>query len=1300
MYDPESHAFPSPKFVPVCAIGASAGGIAALQGLFRQLPPDLGLAYVVILHLAPDHPSMLADILSGCTRMPVNQIQDRPTLKPNCVYVIPPDRELVIDGDSVTAREFSEPRGRRSPIDMFFRSVAAARGDGIAIILSGAGADGSVGIQAIREGGGVVMVQEPAEASFASMPQNAISTGTADFVAPLARLAERVMELAHSKEAVRSLDMDASANELRRIVAFLRARLGHDFSGYKRATVMRRVIRRMQVCRTDTLADYANHLLATPEEAKELFTDLLISVTQFFRDPQAFEALRHQTIRPLFDDLGPEKGENLRAWVVGCATGEEAYSLAILLHEEAARRKLHPQIQIFATDLDDTALGIAREGRYPRSIEADVSNERLTQFFVDEGSHYRVRKELRDSVMFATHSVIKEPPFMRLDLITCRNLLIYLERSLQQQLCAIFHYGLKPGRYLFLGSAETVDAATDQFAPLDREARIYCSRPNAARTLPILPQFAVPERFMPPDHAAPARNENGDRSATLHLSALEQSAPASVLVDDVQHILHLSANAGRFLLHSAGPVSNQLPTVVRPELRLDLRLALTRALDQKEPTLTHPTVVAFDSERRRIAMHVVPVPSEAHMGTRALVFFLDGGRVRGDDTSEAATDTQPDEVRRLHAELRAAQEALIASRSGHEASIQDLRATNEELQSINEEYRSTAEELETSKEELQSINEELHTVNAEMKSKLASISVAHSDLQNLTYATEIGTLFLDANLRIKMFTPPIAELFNITKADIGRTITDFTHRLEYDGIEADTTRVLQDLVPVENEVRSRAGQWFMMRLRPYRTVEDRIDGTVMTFVDITARRKAEAAQSRSEQQLRALVQASSQVLYRMSPAWDMMHELSGGGFLSDTDDPDQSWVTRYIPEEDQAQVRAEIEAANAAKRSFDLEHRVRRLDGTVGWTHSRAIPVFDGDGNIIEWFGSATDVTTRKRAEDALRESEARQRALIEGVPQLVWRAVDGGQWTWASPQWGAYTGQSEADSLGHGWIAALHPDDRDETLARWEEAERLGTLVVNYRIRNAAEDRYSWFQTRATPVHDERGRIVEWLGTSTDVDDLRTYQERQKVMVAELQHRTRNLLGVVRSIAGQTLRSSETLEDFEVAFTNRLSALSRVQGVLSRADNEPITMDAVLRVELDALGAANMPERVLLSGPKVRLRKRTVEIFALALHELATNARKYGALTTEAGRLEVTWRTYAGEEGERLVLEWRETGLEHVLEEEGPIAKAGGYGRELIERALPYVMQARTTYDLSSTDLHCTIDLPLIDHAQAQDQG
>ncbi len=1275
------------KFTPVCSIGASAGGVSALQTLFRQLPDNLGLAYVVIVHLAPDHPSSMREILSMCTRMPVLQVQESSVLKPNCVFVIAPDSELVIEGDNVSARPFSEPRGQRAPIDMFFRSIAAARGDGVAIVLTGTGSDGALGVRAIKEAGGVVMVQDPAEAEFASMPQSAIATGAADFVTPIARMAERLRELAHSKEAVRSLDMDeAAAHELRRIVAFLRNRTGHDFSSYKRATVMRRVTRRMQVCRVNSLAAYAEFLQRTPGEAKELFSDLLISVTMFFRDPAAFDALEKHAIRPILEDKqDSSKEKGVRVWVAGCATGEEAYSLAILLLEGLGHHKLHVPIQIFATDLDEAALATAREGCYPKTIEADVSEERLARFFVNEGTHYRVRKEVREMVVFALHSVLKEPPFLRLDLISCRNLLIYLERSLQQQLYSLFHYGLNEGGFLFLGSAETMESSANLFTLLDREAHIYAARPQAMQVLPVLAQFTTPERTSRQRYFPHFVPEQGQVVATLHPGALEQAGPPSTLVDGSQNILNLSPTAGRFLLHSAGPPSNLLPAVVRPELRLDLKLALVRALDQHLPTLTHSVVVAFDGEQRRIAMHIAPVTIDGREGAQAIVSFLDGGVVSPDELDHPLpAEAHPEEVHRLHAELKAAQEALVASHAGHDITIQELRAANEELQSTNEEYRSTAEELETSREELQSINEELHTVNAELKSKLERLSVAHDDLQNLTMVMEIGTLFLDTELRIKMFTPPITDIFNITQFDIGRAVTDFTNRLNYPPLVNETRQVLQNLVPIEREVPSVSGSFYAMRMRPYRTVEDRIEGVVVTFVDISARIKMERALSRSEQQFRALIRASSQVLYRMNADWTEMRELFGGGFLSPTDVPRHSWLEHYIPTEDHESVQVVINRAIETKGIFELEHRVLREDGSVGWIQSRAIPILDGDGRIADWFGSAEDVTVHRRAQDALRESEDRLRVLVEGVPQLVWRADSGGHWTWSSPQWHRYTGLSELESRDNGWMAAVHPDDRAQVMTAWYEGGTAHFFEVECRIRNMDQPDYRWFRGRATPILDAKGRVVEWLGTFTDVNDLRTLQGRQEVLLAELQHRVRNIMAVIRNIAARTAKNSTNVEDYAARLRGRLEAFARTQVLLTRQADVGVDLKAMVQDEL--LTQTAEAGQVDIDGPEVRLSAKASEVLTLAVHELATNAVKYGALSKATGVIQVRW-DLDDTGGERLLtFRWRESGLK--ISNVTPQRK--GFGTELIEQRVPYELNGFGRLEILPEGLQAVITFPL----------
>ncbi len=845
---------------PLCAIGASAGGVTALQDFFTAVRDDLGLAFIVIVHLSPTQPSALREILATRTKMPVSEVDARAQLKPNCVYVIAPDRELVIDGDDLAANHFGAQRGRRSPIDTFFQSVAAGRGDGIAVLLSGTGTDGTLGMRAMKEAGGVIFAQDPREAEYGMMPESAIATGLVDFVGPAATLAERVAEAVRSKKAISLTSREEAEQQVRNILTFLRVRTGHDFSSYKRATLLRRIARRMQITRQDSLQDYHGYLHSHPGEAQELFSDLLISVTMFFRDPQAFAALSESVIKPLFDRR-EDQDSPIRAWVIGCATGEEAYTIGMLLLEEAGRRRTHPIIQIFATDIDQVALSWAREGRYPRSIESSVSEQRLKRFFIQDGAYYRVRQELRDLVLFSVHSALKDPPFIKVDLISCRNVLIYLQRDLQRQLCTLFHYALKPNGYVFLGSAETMDTAPTLFTAVDRDARIYAALTTIDKIAPVMPQLTPDRRFL----EQPARHSiEFDRTTGVgraHASALEQLAPPSVLVDSAYRILHLSPTVGRFFQPQEGPFSPELPAQVRPELRVDLKLSLQRALEQNEPTLTLPISVAFDGDHRLVAMHVIPAAQAEETGLkRALIFFLDAGLAQAAAETPKDEDLSRTEITRLRQELGAAHDRLSASRREYEQATQDLRAANEELQSINEEYRSTAEELETSKEELQSMNEELQTVNGELKSKLATISASHNNLQNLIAATQVGTLFLDLDFKIKLFTPPITRYFAITEADIGRAVSDFTNRLDYLELEADAANVLKTLAPIEKEISTTDGQWLSMRMRPYKTLDNKIEGVVITLSDVTRLKLAEEGLATELRAMERLQQLSTKVV--------------------------------------------------------------------------------------------------------------------------------------------------------------------------------------------------------------------------------------------------------------------------------------------------------------------------------------------------------------------------------------------------------------------------------------------------------
>jgi two-component system CheB/CheR fusion protein len=1146
---------PSRNHTPICGIGASAGGVKALQALFRKLPDDLGLAYVVILHLAPDHPSALHEILATVTKMPVHQVTDTPELKPNCVYVIPPDRELVIQGDNVHARPFSEPRGQRAPIDMLFRSIAEGRGDGLVLVLTGAGSDGATGIPAIKEAGGVIFVQDPAEAEFPSMPLSAISTGLADFIAPIDGLIERIIDVSRSKQAVRSLDEDGSANDLRRIVAFLHKRTGHDFSSYKRATVMRRVLRRMQVRRVTSLSDYARILGEAPEEAGELFRDMLISVTQFFRDAGAFEVLARHAIKPLFDDV---QDGCIRCWVPGCATGEEAYSIAMLIAEEADRRQVAVPVQIFATDLDQGALATAREGVYPRTIEADVSDERLARFFVLEGNHYRIRTQIREMVLFASHSVLKDPPFLKLDLISCRNLLIYLERSLQEKLSALFAYGLRPHRYLFLGSAENADSAQELFTTVDREARLFRARSNTVPSMPMLGAYinhtGPAPGTTPPRGPAASRPE--ERQAAQHVTAIEQFAPASILVDEAHRIVHMSANAGRFIFHSGGAFSGRLSSVVRPELRLDLGHAIDRALDHKEPCLTLPVAVRFNGSVHNVAMNVVPTTPQDGPAANALVFFLDGGPIEPDE--DGAEEARSDDNRRLHGELKSAKEALARSRHDHESAMQELRATNEELQSINEEYRSTAEELETSKEELHSMNEELQAVNSELKTKLESISSAHNDLRNLTAATEIGTLFLDDSLRIRMFTPPIAALFNITENDAGRPITDFTHRLRRETLEQDIAKVLRDLAPLEAEVESLDGRCFMMRVRPYRTIEDRIKGAVISFVDISGLRKAEQREVQTEARYRLLFDAIDQAFCVIEVIFD---------------DDDRPVDFRYI----------EVNRAFAGQTG---------IADPVGKTILEINP-----SQEAYWF-------------------DAYGKVVRTGEHIHLEAAVDG---------------------LGRYFEVNAFPFGEPER-------NQVGVLFQDITARRVAEN------------------------------------ERQ-LLTQELSHRVKNSLAVVQGLASQTSRNVSSVAEFRDAFIGRLHSLARAHDVLLATQWQAADLTKLVKAALGAYGSGDQ-EVISISGPSVQLAPQQVLGLSLVLHELSTNAAKYGAMSCEGGRVDVSWSIVEDDEtGRNVRLLWQESGGPPVVPPE-----SNGFGTKLIDRASRF--ELRGNVELSFPPDGCRMEL------------
>ena len=857
---PESQKTKKPVVV---GIGASAGGLEALSTFFDNIPPDTGLTFVVVTHLSPDHKSILGELLQRHTPMPVIQVMtEKVAIHPNHVYVIPPNRQLVLSDSDLHTAAFDKPRAERAPIDIFFRSLAAFHAEPIGIVLTGGGSDGALGIRSVKEAGGLVLVQDPLDAAYDSMPRSAISTGVVDVILPLRELAAKLVEI--SRRHTR-LPIDPSrlspeqADALQRILAQLHTRTGHDFRAYKQSTILRRIQRRMQLTGFETLEGYLPFIRQNADEAQALLGDLLIGVTNFFRDEESWRQIETEVIPHLF--AGRERDEALRVWSVGCSTGEEAFTLAMLLMEHAATLDHPPPFQVFATDLDEASLAKAREGFYPDVIAADVTPERLQRFFAKEGSYYRVRREVRDNILFASHSVLRDPPFSRIDLIACRNLLIYFQRPLQDNLFEIFHYALRPGGYLYLGNSESADAAGDLFLTVDKKHRIYQAR-EWNGTYPNLPSLPLVTRNPRRNHMPRPRERNFQLpepsiNQTSYEQTLEEFGPPTVLIDDEANIVRLSGTAGRYLSYPDGPPTSNLTHLVRAELQVELRAALFHSFERGVASVSGPIMLNLDAREQRVYISVSPriVPGDRRL---ALVVFIEDATVSlgsEDQTQETEIGSERRAYQQLEGEVKHLRERLQATIEEYETSNEELKAANEELQSINEEYRSTTEELETSKEELQSVNEELETVNNELKSKLEEISRAHSDLQNLLSATETAILFLDRDLRIQRHTVGVEQIFNILRTDRGRPIEHLTHQLDYPTLTEDAHNVLRTLSPLERSVTRSDGQaWYLARLRPYRTLDDRIDGVVISFVDVTAIKSAEADLQQMAVTLEARVQ--------------------------------------------------------------------------------------------------------------------------------------------------------------------------------------------------------------------------------------------------------------------------------------------------------------------------------------------------------------------------------------------------------------------------------------------------------------
>ena len=864
----------SGKF-PIVGIGASAGGLEALDQFISNVPKDSGMAFVVIQHLDPTHKGMLPELLQRITTMQVLQVKDRMTVKPDCVYVIPPNKSMSILKGVLHLFEPMESRGLRLPVDFFLRSLADDRNErSIGVILSGMGSDGSIGLRAIKEKNGIVMVQDPSTAKYDSMPRNALDSVLADIVAPANLLPSKLIQFLEHIPVVRSgLDTEVKdQSSLEKIIILLRTHTGNDFSLYKKNTVYRRIERRMSVHKIDRIASYVHFLQENPREANILFKELMIGVTNFFRDPLVWEKLK-TTIIPDYIGKLPE-GSVLRAWVPGCSTGEEAYSLAIVFRE-AIEKFNHPgriTLQVFASDLDNDAVGTARKGIFPSNIAADVTPDRLNRFFSATDDGYRVCTEIREMIVFAHHNIIMHPPFTKIDILSCRNLLIYMDPALQRKLLGMFFYSINPEGIMVLGSSETIGTQNNLFTSLDSKLKIYKRTPTSlVPDLFDLPSSFPRNKTVKPETAAPVKSVMNIQTLADQL-LLKHFSPAGVLVNDNGDIIYTSGRTGKYLEPAVGKANLNIFAMLREGLREEFPVAFRKAIMKKEAVVLNNIKVGTNGDSHTINVNIQWIDKpEALSGTVMIIFTdvpeIETARLQTGKGKRLLSSKRQSE---LEKELQHTREEMQSTLEEMQTSQEELKSSNEELQSTNEELQSTNEELTTSKEEMQSLNEELQTVNAELQSKVDEFSRVNNDMKNLLNSTDIATLFLDKELNIRRFTNQATKIFKFIKSDIGRLFTDQVSDLIYPELASDALEVLRTLVFVEKQIPTRDGRWYFIRIMPYRTLDDRIEGLVITFINISDLKQTEVKLHETEQINRLLINSSSDVIIELSTDFNIL----------------------------------------------------------------------------------------------------------------------------------------------------------------------------------------------------------------------------------------------------------------------------------------------------------------------------------------------------------------------------------------------------------------------------------------------
>jgi two-component system CheB/CheR fusion protein len=1100
----------------VVGIGASAGGLQALEDFFEKVAPDSGLAYVVVQHLSPDHTSLLDEILSRRSRIPVRQIEDGMAVEPDVAYVIAPGYTLLLDQGRLRFTEPVEKRGHRRPVDDFFKSLAAEQNEkAIIVILSGTGSNGTAGAQAIKAAGGICIAQQPESAAFPGMPRSLIHAGYADQVLEPAEMPSMILRYARypfgygdgsSAEDEDVLQRDRA--HLREILAILRTRTKHDFTGYRKATLLRRIQRRMGLVDSQTLADYANFLRASSSEVSALANDLMINVTGFFRDAEAWEALRTAVIAPLV--ASKPDGQPIRCWVSACASGEEAYTLAMLIAEEL-NGPAHTDVKIFATDTAERSLALARAGVYPGGIEADFTAERLERFFDRDEHAFRIKKEIRDMVVFAPQDVLHDPPFSRIDICTCRNLLIYLEPETQRRVLSLLHFALRDGGYLFLGNTESFQDSDHLFEVISKKWRIF------RRT--GLGQI----RFVDIPGAAPRLRDEGARrleplnslesprpSATLLIqrALLEHYGPPTVVIDRTDRVVYFHGATGEFLEMPAGEPTRDLFQLLRGPLRVPARTAIRTAVRDNVMVSIQAPISDTGNEVVEITAAPLILSKSPEFYRVCFAMLRDSQSPSGEVVvhEPAPGDAAAGEERRLlRLELQSATEA-------YEATNEELKASHEEATSMNEELQSANEELETSKEELQSINEELTTVNSQLQAKIGQLEATTNDLANLLSSTDIAVVFLDSNFHVRRFTPAVIDLLELIETDIGRPVTDLAQKFTDDKLLSDARNVLQHLIPVDREIRSHSGRWYLRRTLPYRTAENRIEGVVITFIDIGAHKRAEAEILKAHERIQGVLEQMPTAIVIVAAGSGRLRYANrrAASLFGDT-------IPYPVPADYAQPFRPIISGVRSGGGKYLVEEwpiarTISRGEivsdeeiGIVGPGNEALVlsvssaPVQDSHGQVTAVVGTFLDITQRRRGEQALAEAEARFRLLVESAKDFAIFTIDakGNVVSWNSGAEGIL-GWNESEIVGRSGDVVFTPEDREAGVPAMEIRQALATGRATDERWHLRKDGTRFFASGVMArMEDSGGAVTGFVKIMRDSTDRKMAEEQLKTAIA-----------------------------------------------------------------------------------------------------------------------------------------------------------------------------------------------------------